>query len=596
MRFGIGWATVGLLTAVATVSGDARAAGPYPVWPADSAWNVLLNQNGMPVTDVVGDATQPYLDIVGPNDPAVYVYSNGMDLFFRIRLDGSPLQSPAHFSAQGWGCLINTDPADPTSYQWMVMVQGNNQADFVGLTPNTMAAGNALGFAPSGTTVTFAAWDTSVTPSAPGYARSVPAPTSYSGTPDAFIDFAVPLVGLTGVTAATPLRFVCGTSTNKQGLTSDVAGTGSSISTVLSPPYECGVNGCSACNTASACGATCVACVSPQVCAGALGGCAAPTCTGNSSCSSTPATPVCDTRAGHCVQCVSGADCTVAGLLACNTATNTCVQCTGNSNCSSTPVTPVCDTTTNLCVGCITDSDCASTPATPVCNAAGVCVICTSSAQCPLSAPVCSTTAGTCGACTANNDCPSTAPYCNSTTGACNVCTTDSNCGSTTSGMVCDAASGTCVAGCDATDGGNGCPAGLTCSSTTGVGTCRAPSDGGTAEGGAADGGVADGAVTDGGATDSGADSTMLADATTTTDGAASDGAADATAGDSGMLGDSGFEDATAGEGGVIERGSVGGGGCSCTFVQSDDTGAAAGALALTGALLLAHRRRRRTD
>ncbi len=53
------------------------------------------------------------------------------------------------------------------------------------------------------------------------------------------------------------------------------------------------------------------------------------------------------------------------------------------------------------------------------------------------------------------------------------ACTTDAQCGSTTSGMICSGVTApTCVAGCRGT-GGNGCPVGFMCSSTTNAaGTC----------------------------------------------------------------------------------------------------------------------------
>jgi hypothetical protein len=54
-------------------------------------------------------------------------------------------------------------------------------------------------------------------------------------------------------------------------------------------------------------------------------------------------------------------------------------------------------------------------------------------------------------------------------------CTKDADCGGATSGKVCDASTGACHAGCRGAEG-NGCPAGLTCSSSDATaGTCAAP-------------------------------------------------------------------------------------------------------------------------
>jgi len=58
-------------------------------------------------------------------------------------------------------------------------------------------------------------------------------------------------------------------------------------------------------------------------------------------------------------------------------------------------------------------------------------------------------------------------------------CSEDADCGGPQSGKICDASKGICIDGCRAT--GNGCPAGLVCSSTTGIGVCEedeAPSAG----------------------------------------------------------------------------------------------------------------------
>lgn len=119
----------------------------------------------------------------------------------------------------------------------------------------------------------------------------------------------------------------------------------------------------------------------------------------------------------------------------------------GSCNCQN-PDFPICDTASNTCVGCLQDSHCAG-------------------------GDVCDTTLKKCVECTtgktANCDVDGAGSACmpNKTCG----CNSDTDCGTATSGRVCGA-SKVCTAGCRGT-GGNRCPAGQTCSSTTSaIGTC----------------------------------------------------------------------------------------------------------------------------
>jgi uncharacterized repeat protein (TIGR01451 family)/MYXO-CTERM domain-containing protein len=83
--------------------------------------------------------------------------------------------------------------------------------------------------------------------------------------------------------------------------------------------------------------------------------------------------------------------------------------------------------------------------------------------------------------CLVNGDCPVQKPLCYTTPdpNICVVCISDSDCGATDSGRVCETpGSQTCIDGCRGT-GGNGCPAGRQCTSTTSaIGICLLP-DGG---------------------------------------------------------------------------------------------------------------------
>ena len=119
------------------------------------------------------------------------------------------------------------------------------------------------------------------------------------------------------------------------------------------------------------------------------------------------------------------------------------------------PLFPICDTSTNQCVGCLQDSQCAGESPRTMCDTTlKKCVECTTgkTANCDV--------AGSGSACLANKTCG---------------CDTDTECGTATSGRACGAAK-VCQAGCRGT-GGNRCPVGQTCSSTTAaLGTCSAGS------------------------------------------------------------------------------------------------------------------------
>jgi hypothetical protein len=136
-----------------------------------------------------------------------------------------------------------------------------------------------------------------------------------------------------------------------------------------------------------------------------------------------------------------------------NGSIGTCMSepCDQNSDCSGS--TAVCNTIIqpHVCVQCLNDSDCTGANAGLVCDQSNHCVQCTTNQtnNC-VNNPKGSV-------CLANETCG---------------CAMDSDCGSPTSGMVCDGTMHTCVMGCRGS-GGNGCPAGQTCSSSNNMpGTC----------------------------------------------------------------------------------------------------------------------------
>jgi hypothetical protein len=187
-------------------------------------------------------------------------------------------------------------------------------------------------------------------------------------------------------------------------------------------------------------------------------------CTSDANCGANDSGRICDPTTHKCTSgcsraptrnnCPAGQFCTSSDMT--GTVTGICtLACNFDVDCTVGGATmPFCigndpDANMGHCVECRHHGDCSGMRS--VCNPSNACVECT-----PTEKSACSTT-GTGAACL--------------TTGVCG-CMADSDCGDVTSGRICDSVSHACAAGCRGM-GGNGCPAGMFCSSTTtAVGTC----------------------------------------------------------------------------------------------------------------------------
>jgi MYXO-CTERM domain-containing protein len=323
-------------------------------FPQDASW-VPLTQGGVPIGDPIGDS-QNARDIVGDAaSPAAYVYSDGANLFFRLRVDGTTIQvAPDNYKPFGWACLMDTN-ASLIAYELVAGVDGIANPDVVELRRN----------------------DPQSSPDDPQdkaeilldqyppmtHAREMPALTTFGGTPDVFIDWAVDVADLAaaGVTAETPLRFICGTSNNAQNLAADlISATNATTLTALgSDTYQCGPSGCVRCDTALSCGPTCSACGGATPKCDPASGCAA--CAQNADCPATD--PVCDPVLGTCVDCVLDSDCALVTAPVCDPSSHTCVGCLDASDCAAPA--PACDPASQKCVQCVAASDC---PPNKICD------------------------------------------------------------------------------------------------------------------------------------------------------------------------------------------------------------------------------------
>ncbi|HZF48417.1 MAG TPA: L-type lectin-domain containing protein [Polyangiaceae bacterium] len=196
-----------------------------------------------------------------------------------------------------------------------------------------------------------------------------------------------------------------------------------------------------------------------------------------------PTMPYCDLivngGTGACVECNEDAQCPTEKPF-CNTVTKSCTaSCSDDAHCDAKKW---CDNPTGAPFGGTCSDDLPNGSPIPksgnhtpplegACTpeaAAAVCV----SGVCDEADDQCGYSTG--GPCTTDNAADVCRSGLCSSEGTC-TCKEDTHCGDASSGRVCDADKGACVDGCRGS-GGNGCPSGLQCSSTSAdVGECRQP-------------------------------------------------------------------------------------------------------------------------
>ncbi|MCF7808471.1 MAG: DUF11 domain-containing protein [Candidatus Marinimicrobia bacterium] len=190
-------------------------------WPTESEWVGLLQADWTPSTDA-DDQNADYLDIV-ENGYDSYFYATETTLFFRIGLQGSPLDKKGKLSPFAWFAPIDVDG----DYQpdWSIMVGGISEVVEVAYDPT--GSGD-----PS--IVTYTASD----PVTTGDVRVVPA--GYATYPDfVWVDVQVPFSALTAsgyannIDFGTPIRMFFLTSTSESMTIKDGTGGGLTISGAL---------------------------------------------------------------------------------------------------------------------------------------------------------------------------------------------------------------------------------------------------------------------------------------------------------------------------------------------------------------------------
>ena len=188
---GVRAACLGLVTLVVLGASAAGAAGD-PDFGA-VPWEAL---DCAPGGDPVGDESPSQVDIVGDAaHPATYYAYDAKYLYFRYRLDTNPV-SKGGYTEGIWSALMQVPAGNARQYQYEIAVNGksddlelwaNTSARDLAFTPNFNDPAETLLFgqgvnAANGSTV-------NSTP----LVRSVPADSAFGGSPDYFLDFAMPI-------------------------------------------------------------------------------------------------------------------------------------------------------------------------------------------------------------------------------------------------------------------------------------------------------------------------------------------------------------------------------------------------------------------
>ena len=206
---------------------------------ASANW-VPMTFFGTPVVDAALDTSTgaPGRDIVGDTtNAAAFVASDAGFLYFRLRVDGA-----ANLAGFGYGCEIDTN-GNSTRYELFSLT---NKTSVV-LDGNAVAGGSD---SPADAAETVLQTYPLAT-----YATSGSAGTTFAGTADAFVSWAVAWSDLSAhaVPMYGPLRFVCGTNSNggaslSTGSSGDVLGEGSADNLtwhqLASDQYQCGEANC----------------------------------------------------------------------------------------------------------------------------------------------------------------------------------------------------------------------------------------------------------------------------------------------------------------------------------------------------------------
>jgi uncharacterized protein (TIGR03382 family) len=406
-----------LAAAALALAAIATPTSAYAItFPADTAW-IPLTKGGMTYFDVLGDGVNER-DLVGDaTHPTAYVYQDATNFYFRIRVNKKPTKTDGTFEPFGWGCAIDYNNT-PATMEFIAMVNGITNMGPDGNPDQVEWDYNPTPNPDSASDIAEVTVATFPTAGAAGYARSVLADSMIGGDADYFIDFAIPLTTMRSPPVTTPPTPGIPSTTTLRF----ACGSSNNAQRLNADPLtKTDTLWVSSASDPITCG--------PTGCVADIDGDGVPDST----------------------ETMLGTDPTKLDSDGDGINDNIELSPTGSTTGPFSKIDTDGDGTIDA-LDLDSDNDC-KTDATEVATWRDATKPGLASANCMAPTPVCNVLNGTCVA----------------------MCTADNQCGTATSGVVCNG--GVCVAGCRGT-GGNGCPAGATCSSTTSaVGTCGMAAD-----------------------------------------------------------------------------------------------------------------------
>lgn len=178
-------------------------------WPTAAQWVPFYKGSAL-LQDSNTDTNGARNIVSDPANDAAFFYNDGAHLYFRLRVDQTPVGTGGQglLKPFGWGMVIDTD-LNANNYELLIMLDGVSQNEGLALWRNTVQG--TLGSPTDSPEIRYSST------TLPGNYAVSQANTSFNGDPDFFLDFRYPYAQIKaagGLTDYTPLRFFFATSSN----------------------------------------------------------------------------------------------------------------------------------------------------------------------------------------------------------------------------------------------------------------------------------------------------------------------------------------------------------------------------------------------